>query len=63
MNQTLNKTKILKRTKNNESRACAAYALGLVKDKDAVSALEKACKSANISLRRFASEALRKIKD
>jgi len=63
MIQTLNKTKILKRTKNDESRACAAYALGVFKDKDAVPALEKASKSTNISLRRFATEALRKIKD
>jgi len=59
----LNSTKILKRSKHDESRACAAYAIGLLKDKDAVPALEKACKSSNKLLRRFASDALRKLKD
>ena len=63
MIKTLNTKKIFKKTKHDESRACAAYALGLVRDKDAIPALEKACKSSNLSLRRFASEALRKLKD
>jgi HEAT repeat protein len=59
----LNSSRILKKAKNDENRACAAYAIGLVRDKDAVPALEKACKSANLNLRRFASDALRKLKD
>lgn len=63
MIKTLNTTKILKKTKNDESRACAAYALGLIRDKDAVPALEKACQSKNIILRRLASDTLRKLKD
>jgi hypothetical protein len=63
MIKTLNTKKLLKKTKHDESRACAAYALGLIRDKNAIPALEKVCTSANLHLRRFASDALRKLKD
>ena len=60
--KTLNRNKIFKKAKNEESKVCAAYALGLVQDKKAIPHLEKACNSKNLDLRRLSSVALRKLK-
>jgi hypothetical protein len=62
MIKTLNRKKIFKKAKNEESRACAAYALGLLQDKKAIPHLENACSSKNMELRRMSSASLRKLK-
>jgi len=60
--KTLNKKKLLGRTKNNENRACAAYALGISNAKDAVQSLEKASRSKNKLLRELSTTALKRLK-
>ncbi|MEN8263988.1 MAG: HEAT repeat domain-containing protein [Nitrospirota bacterium] len=60
--KTLNTKKFFKRAKNDENRACAAYALGLVKDIDAIKSLEIAGKSKNRVLRELSSAALKQLK-
>jgi hypothetical protein len=62
MIKTLNRKKIFKKAKNEESRACAAYALGMMQNEEAIPHLEKACNSKNMNLRRLSSAALRKLK-
>jgi hypothetical protein len=61
--KTLNKKKFLKRTKNNESRACAAYALGIIDNKDSIKSIEGASKSKNKILKAMSIEALNRLKN
>ncbi len=60
--KTLNKKKFFKKTKNDEDRACAAYALGLLKYADAIKPLENASKSKNRVLRELSGAALKQLK-
>ncbi|MBL7032319.1 MAG: HEAT repeat domain-containing protein [Nitrospira sp.] len=57
----LNKKTVFKRTEYYESRACAAYALGIINDKDSIEPLEKASRSQDRVLREFAIAALKKL--
>jgi HEAT repeat protein len=57
----LKKRKFWKKIKNDETRACAAYALGIIGDKESVPYLEKAKHSKNKLLNAFASAALRRL--
>jgi hypothetical protein len=49
------------RTKNDETRACAAYAIGLIGDKDAISYLRETMKSKNNLLKTSSVEALKRL--
>lgn len=61
MLRTLKKRPLLGRTKANENRACAAYCLGLMGNKDSLPALYKLRDSKNKLLREYADAAIRKI--
>jgi hypothetical protein len=61
--KTLNKKKFFKKAKNDENRACAAYALGIMKDKDSIKSIEKASRSKNRILRELSTAALKKMED
>jgi hypothetical protein len=56
--KTLNKKKFFGKAKNDENRACAAYALGIIKDTDAIKPLESASRSRNRVLRELSTAAL-----
>ncbi len=56
--RTLNKKKFFGKAKNDENRACAAYALGIIKDIDAIKPLESASRSRNRVLRELSTAAL-----
>ena len=57
----LKKRKFWKRIKNDETRACAAYALGIIGDKESVPYMEKAKHSKNKLLNALASAAIRRL--
>ena len=59
--RTLKKKTIFKRSKNDENRACAAYALGLLGNNDALSALHKVRDSGSKLLSEYAYAAIRRI--
>ena len=59
--KTLNKKTVIKRIENDENRACAAYALGIINDKDSIKPLKKASRSPNRVLRESAIDALKKL--
>jgi hypothetical protein len=59
--KTLNKKKFFGKTKNDENRACAAYALGIIKDTDAIKPLESASRSRNRVLRELSTAALMRL--
>jgi hypothetical protein len=59
--KTVKKTSLFKRAKNNELKACAAYALGLMGNKDALPVLEKMRKSGNKFLSEYAYAAMKRI--
>ena len=61
--KTLNKKRFLKRTKNSESRACAAYTLGIIDNKDSIKSIEAASRSKNKILKAMSLEALNRLKD
>ncbi len=58
---TLKKRQFWKTTKNNETRACAAYALGILNDKDALPLLQKTSRSGNKTLRENSLAAINKL--
>jgi len=58
---TLKKKKIWKKTKNDETRACAAYAIGIIGDKEAIPLLEQAQNSKNKLLKTFSSTAIKQL--
>lgn len=60
--ETLNKKKIWGRTKNDETRACAAYALGIIGEKEAIPYLEKTKNSKNKLLNTYSVAALKRLK-
>jgi hypothetical protein len=59
--KTLNKKKFFGKARNDENRACAAYALGIIKDADAVKPLESASGSGNKVLRELSTAALKRL--
>lgn len=59
--RALNKTSFFGRAMNNENRACAAYCLGLLGDKDALPFLYRYKDSKNKLLREFSSAAINRI--
>lgn len=59
--KTVKKTPLFKRAKYNELRACAAYSLGLMGNKDSLPALQKLEKSSNKLLREYSHAALRRL--
>jgi len=59
--QTLKKRRFWKTTKNSETRACAAYALGILHDKDALPLLQKMSRSGNKALRENSLAAINKL--
>jgi len=59
--RTLKRRRFWKTTKNNETRACAAYALGILRDKDALPLLQKASRSGNKALRENSLTAINKL--
>ena len=58
---TLKKKKFFGRAKNDETRACAAYAIGIIGIKEALPILEKAANSKNRLLSDLSMEAIKKI--
>jgi HEAT repeat protein len=58
---TLKKKKFWRRAKNDETRACAAYAIGISGDKDAVSSLGKALHSKNKLLNKLTADAIKRL--
>lgn len=58
---TLKKKKFWGRTKNDETRACAAYAIGIIGDKEAISALGEAQNSKNKLLKTFSAAAIKQL--
>jgi hypothetical protein len=61
LTRTLKKRRFWKTTKNNETRACAAYALGILHDKDALPQLQKTSRSGNKALRENSLAAINKL--
>lgn len=57
--KTLNKKSFWKRTRNDETRACAAHALGIINAKDSIQLLEKTSRSKNKLLRELSSNAIK----
>ncbi|MDA8079774.1 MAG: HEAT repeat domain-containing protein [Nitrospiraceae bacterium] len=58
---TLKKKSFFRRARNYESRACAAYCLGLMGNKDALSLLNKYKNDGNKLLREYAATAIRRL--
>lgn len=58
---TLKKKKFWGRIKNDETRTCAAYAIGIVGDKDAIPFLEEAQSSKNKLLKTFSTVAIKRL--
>ena len=61
--KTLKKKKFWEKTKNDETRACAAYVLGITGNKDAIPLLEKTKNSNNKLLKTFSLSAIRQLTD
>lgn len=59
--KTLKKKSFFKRALNDENRACAAYCLGLIGNKDALPLLYKAKESKNKLLREYVYSAIKRI--
>ena len=59
---TLKKTSMWRKTSIDEGRACAAYALGIMRSVDSIDHLKKAADSKNTLLRKHSLDALKKIK-
>jgi HEAT repeat protein len=57
----LKKKSIFKRSKIEENRLCAAYALGLMDDREAIPVLKRFQSSKNIYLKRISLEALKRL--
>lgn len=58
---TLKMRRFWKTKKNNETRACAAYALGILREKDALPFLQKTSRSGNKTLRENSLAAINKL--
>ncbi len=58
---TLNKSKFWRRKKNNETRACAAYAIGVIGFKEALPYLNKTRTNKNKTLRSFSIAAINQL--
>lgn len=58
---TLKKKKFLGKTKNDETRACAAYSLGIIGDKEAIPLVEKTKNSKNRLLKEFSTAAIKRL--
>lgn len=58
---TLNRKKFWRRKKNNETRACAAYAIGVIGFKEAMPYLEKTQTNKNKTLRTFSIAAINQL--
>lgn len=61
LSAALNKKKFWGRRKNDETRACAAYAIGIIGDTDALPYLEKAQASKNKLLKTFSTAAIKQL--
>ncbi len=61
LTDTMSRKKLWKKTRNDESRACAAYCLGLLGDGNAVQLLQKYKASGNKKLSDISSESIRSI--
>ncbi len=61
LHRKLREKKLWRRTKNNETRACAAYALGIIGDTDAVPYLQKTQGSKNTLLKTLSAAAIRQL--
>lgn len=59
--QTLKKKKFFRRAKHDENKACCAYALGIMRDRESLEILKAAARSKNIPVRKHAEEAIKKI--
>ena len=59
--KTFNKKAFFKKAFNDENRACAAYCLGLIGNKDALPLLQKAKESKNKLLREYVYSAIKRI--
>ncbi len=59
--EKLRKRQFWNRTKNDETRACAAYALGIIGHKEAIPFLEKVQNSRNKLLRTFSAIAIKQL--
>lgn len=60
---TLNKTSIWRKAIIDEERACAAYALGIMRAGDTIEHLQKAAGSKNTLLNKYSLDALKKLKN
>jgi HEAT repeat protein len=58
----LDKKGFWRKTRHYEARACAAYAIGLMGDRDAIPSLQKAQGSKNKILQKFSASALKQLK-
>ncbi len=58
---TLEKKKFWNKTRNEETRACAAYAIGMIGDKNAIPSLKKAQRSKNKLLKAFTATAIKQL--
>lgn len=63
MIETLKKRSFFNRAKNNESKACAAYCLGLLGSKDALPILSGFKSSSNSLLQKYTNEAISRIEN
>jgi hypothetical protein len=61
LTRTLRSTKIWRRTRHDETRACAAHALGVLMDRDSIPLLSKTSKAKNRTLRESSIMAIKKI--
>jgi HEAT repeat protein len=59
--KTLKKKRLWKKTKNDETRACAAYALGIMGDREAIPLLEKTKNSKNKLLKSLSTAAINQL--
>ncbi len=61
LRSTLRKKKFWNKTKNDETRTCAAHALGMIGDRESIAYLEKTRTSKNALLSTFSSAALKRL--
>jgi hypothetical protein len=59
--KALGRRRLFKKARHEETRACAAYALGMLELKESIPALQKAMKSSNSQLKKMSSEAIRRL--
>jgi hypothetical protein len=57
----LGRRRLFRKARDEETKACAAYALGILEMKESIPVLKKAMKSSNSQLKKMSTEAIRKL--